>query len=695
MELRRYWEIIRRRRWIFIQAVGIIVGTALLASFLMTPIYKMSAKIMIDAENLQAAYFSPALPFQLPMHPGRLSYVETRNVVDTYIVLLKSTPIIAKVTRELKLRDRNGKLIEVKDFVISIPRFPKLLIMQKKGVRIRQIRASEVLEITGYSTNREEAARIANAVAHSFLDFLSELYRAEASSAKQIIEKHITELEKKLNLAEEAEKELRIREMIIDLDTQVDALIIELSRLETEKNIVDKSVKEASANLTSIKKTLKRHPEFYKTMITLETNRNIEEYKNHLFTSETTLAGLLTEHTPEHPEVKSVKNRIETAKKAIRHELSKTFASEVTSRNTYVISLVERYGNTEIDIVKYSASQKMLSQQIAKKNRELAEIPRKRKQLTPLSMEFDILQSRYIDAKTQLEFTKMVESIDIANAVIVQQATPSFCHHKDIYFPQKTKIIVMSLLLAIPFGVFLTFLLEYLDDRIRTAKDVAEKLNQPVLGIIPKVKKGSLKRDMSSSMAEFLESFWDLRSNIKIATLDKDYKILSITSATEGEGKSTISKYLASTLAEADQKVLLVDLNLRRPHLHRMFNLSNSTGVTDFLEGKAEIKDIVLPTAVERVYLIPSGPRVTNLLKIIDSPNMPKLIQLIKQDYDLTIFDTPAIKDGSDVPMISSYSDNVIFLVASGYISEDNLKGAMEVVEKRNANILGVVLNIK
>jgi capsular exopolysaccharide synthesis family protein len=251
----------------------------------------------------------------------------------------------------------------------------------------------------------------------------------------------------------------------------------------------------------------------------------------------------------------------------------------------------------------------------------------------------------------------------------------------------------MSLLLSSVFGIFLCFLLDYLDDKVKTAKDINEKVRQPVLGIIPRVKSELLDNNSGIKEAGFSSNFWDLRSNIKIATLDKKFKILSITSVLKGEGKSTICKYLAHTLVESGQKVLLVDLNLRRPCLHKIFGVSNSTGLSSFFHGEKEIKDVILPTPVEGLYVIPSGPGVTNALKVIDSPNLLRLIELVKEDYDLVVLDTTAIEDGSDVTVVSSYSDNVILVVASGYVSEDNLKRAIGIIQKAKTNVLGVVLN--
>jgi capsular exopolysaccharide synthesis family protein len=262
----------------------------------------------------------------------------------------------------------------------------------------------------------------------------------------------------------------------------------------------------------------------------------------------------------------------------------------------------------------------------------------------------------------------------------------------DKYFPKKGLILVMSLLLSMSFGIFLCFLLEYLDDTIKTTSEINENLNQPVLGVVRMVTGRKIQNGAEQSVG-FSDDFWDIRSNIKIATLKRDYKMLAVTSAARGEGKSTVSKSLAQVFVESGQKVLLIDLNFRRPFLHKMLNLPNTPGLVDFLKGEKKIQDIIFPIKKEGVDFIPAGNISSNPLKMIDSLNMLRFMQSLRTGYDVIICDTPAIEDGSDCSVIGSFVDDIIFVVGSGEVSRFHLKKALEIVGKANANLLGVVLN--
>jgi polysaccharide biosynthesis transport protein len=681
MELRRYWEIIRSRKWILIQAVGLIAGVGLLASFLMPTIYGISSQVLVNIENEQPQYFSQGVISQLPRTSGALSYIETRNVIDTYISLAKVSPVIGRVIEDINLRDRNGKPIDFDKFVITIPRFPRLLLKQKKGVRIKRLKAAEILEITGYSTDREEAMRIANGVSHSLLAFLSQLHRKEASSARHSIEKILPRIQEEKMRAEEAEEKFRIRERTISLDNQITTVISELSALKAEQNSTQRGLLEARSNLDAIKATLETHSESHRDGAILGNSSNLTNYKDQLISLEMKRAGSLTELTPYHPEILSIEKQIQTVKKNIKDEISKTFDMDMTN---YYIQLIEKYVSNEINVTSLTARANVLSEQIDRKQEELSDLPTKAKELLRLTEKNSYYREMDLYLKTRLEYAKVAETMDIPNAVLVQPAILSIYPSSNIFFPKKSMIVVLSLLLGTLFGIFLCFLFDYLDDRIKTIQDVNEKLHQTVLGVIPRGK---------GNLLDLYEPFWNLRSNINMAVSDHPFQVVSITSAVRGEGKTTILQHLSSTFAEAGQKVLLLDLNLRRPVLHKMFYLSNSVGLSSFLEGGKEIEDIILPTDVDRLHLIPAGPKVSNPLRTIDSPNMQQLLQEVKKKYDLIFLDTPAIKDGSEGPILSMFSDQVILVIASGRGSENDLKRTIGIIQNTKTNLLGIVLN--
>jgi polysaccharide biosynthesis transport protein len=696
MELRTYWEIICRRKLILFQVIATIVGFALLVSLCLTPIYKVSAKTWIHFDYLQPVLITEQSNLLSIINP-KSGFAEERNIIDTFIALFDVNQVVTNVVTDLHLKDSNSKSIANKDFVITFTGIPNLLLFQQRGVRINRVKAAEVLEISGYSPNREEAAKIANSVATAFSTFLAGLFRGRVTTARLAVEKQIDQMGKKLTEAEEAEAAFRVKEKLSDPKTQTITLIGERSALETRLRDAERSLAEYRSNLVAVQKVLQKQPGFHQKRITLENNPNIVNYKDQLLDLEIRLAGSLAELTVAHPAAKSLRHKIDEVKQALRKEISKTFGSEVKERNPYLDSLIERHGNAEINIIAQKAIINVVEKQISRKDQEISVIVDKEKILNILTADTAVYNNQYRVLKTKLENIVTMGTLDISNVIKVQSATVSKYPRKDLYFPKKLLILVISLLSSLPLGLLIIFLLDYMDDTIITPDEVQEKFNKPVLGIIPKTTEALLRTHFTQrgkSDRVFLDRFWDLCANIKLSIADKRWKIISITSTIQGEGKSTISSHLASTFAQAGQKVLLVDFNLRRPQLHIIFPLADiAPGVTNFLLGESVLEDIVQSTDIAGLDLIPGGSILPHPVKIINTPLLANLINEVKEYYDLIIFDTPAVEDGSDIKIIATHSDYLLLTVASGYVSEVRIKNAMETLNNSQIDVCGVVIN--
>ena len=691
MELKRYIEIFWRRRRLIVLTISIMAGCPMLAYFIMSPIYSVSARLLINPENIQPGFFSQSPVQQFPNNFGKVSYLEARDVIDTYMTMAKGSPLINKIINDLDIRDRKGRLLGVKDFIVTIPRLPKFIFWQKKGLKITRMQAAEIIEFTGYSTDRDEAAKIANLVANTFTDFLVKLSKNDAVNVRKVLEKEIVKIEKKKEQAEEEEQRFRVRENIINIDNQINTLISERSKLEDEKNMIQRSLQEFRSMVDAITETLRKN----QTSINLNglgSSSNLVQYKNDLLSLEISLARSLSELKHEHPSVVSIEKQIESVKKNISDEISRILRLESTD---FYTDLLARYVSGEINTVINTARLKVVTEQIEWKNKEINEIPEKTKELNRLKNTAQSYLSIYESLRNRLEYVKFAQKLNISNAVTVQTASPSTYPRKDIYFPRKTLILVTSLMLGTGFALFLAFLVDYLDDSIKTVKDVKERIGNPLLGVVPLVKGGvpnnnerpALKRD-------FYNKFWDIKSNVKRIVQQDGNKQLLVTSALSSEGKSVICRYLAKTLVESGQKTLLIDLNFHKPSLHSAFNVSNSFGTSDFLSGGKGIKDVIVPSGFEGLDLITCGTETQTPLKLIDSENLGRLIKWGSENYDMVIIDAPAIEAGSDISVISSFCcSQVILVVASGFLSQENLEITLDTLDKRKIKILGVVLN--
>lgn len=184
-----------------------------------------------------------------------------------------------------------------------------------------------------------------------------------------------------------------------------------------------------------------------------------------------------------------------------------------------------------------------------------------------------------------------------------------------------------------------------------------------------------------------------LRAKIPFFSKDQDLKTVMVTSSQPGEGKTTTISNLAVTYAQEGKKVLLVDADMRKPSLHKMFSMINHRGLSTLLSGHSNIQDSIAETDISNLYLLPSGPVPSNPSELIDSPGMRELLTQLKEDYDVILVDTPAMLSVSDSTIVSPLCDGVIIVAAAGKVQKHNLRKAKEQLDHVNARLLGIVLN--
>jgi capsular exopolysaccharide synthesis family protein len=189
------------------------------------------------------------------------------------------------------------------------------------------------------------------------------------------------------------------------------------------------------------------------------------------------------------------------------------------------------------------------------------------------------------------------------------------------------------------------------------------------------------------------EAFRTLRTNIQYSSIDKKVQVVCVTSAGPGEGKSTIGSNLAVVMAEAGKKTLLIDCDLRKPSIHKAFKLSNSTGLSDLLAGRAVFEKTIQETGIESLQVLTSGMKPPNPSELLASSKMKKFIAALRMRYDFIVIDTPPVLLVTDAQLLVECSDGYLLVIASGEVDKDAAAKAQNLLEKVNAKILGAVLN--
>ena len=189
------------------------------------------------------------------------------------------------------------------------------------------------------------------------------------------------------------------------------------------------------------------------------------------------------------------------------------------------------------------------------------------------------------------------------------------------------------------------------------------------------------------------EAYRGIRTSIEFSNLDKDLKVITVTSSMQNEGKSTVLANLAVSFANLDKKVLIMEGDLRNPSVHRMFNISNIKGLTDILLQNKVFADCVHCTDVKNLHVLTCGAIPPNPSEMLSSKKIRDFIESLREYYDYIFIDAPPIGIVTDAGIISTFTDGCIFVVGAGEADIEMAKVSKERLEKVGANILGVVLN--
>ncbi len=339
-----------------------------------------------------------------------------------------------------------------------------------------------------------------------------------------------------------------------------------------------------------------------------------------------------------------------------------------------------------------------LSSEIDSLRTHLLTFPGKETRIAQLEIERDILQDTYSYLLGQYQQAQLQEATISHYVEILDGASPA----SRIGTGLRDKVI-LGLLVGLLLGLGGAFFLEYLDQTIKSAADVERVLGVPVLGIIPL--QGSFAAASNGSHNPVLatqklspddpsvEAFRSLRTNVTFVAAERPIQFLAVTSPGPGEGKSTITVNLAVALAQGTTRVLLVDGDLRRPNLHRTFQLVAEPGLTGILVGKSTFRETVRTEVIPNLDVLPSGARPPNPSELLGSKAMQQFVAEVRREYDYIVVDTPPALPVTDSTVIGAAADAIIVVVKSGETEEQAAQRALTQLRRVHARVAGVVLN--
>jgi capsular exopolysaccharide synthesis family protein len=260
--------------------------------------------------------------------------------------------------------------------------------------------------------------------------------------------------------------------------------------------------------------------------------------------------------------------------------------------------------------------------------------------------------------------------------------------------PNKVLIIIVATIAGFAISLAAVYVLDYLDDALRSPEDIHRQLDLPVVGFISAMAKGKYHGDYVAKhpRSSIAESFRALRTDLEFAAVDHPLKTILVTSPGVAAGKTSIAINLAVVIAQAGKKVYLLDADLRKPSVHRSLGLPNRQGLSDAFRREKDIRDLAQFWQDGNIHVITSGPLPPNPSELLSSQKMDQILQTIEREVDVLIIDGPPFLV-TDAAILSAKSEGVLLVVRYGHTRKGEAASAVKQLQRTGARILGIVLN--
>ncbi len=652
-----YWRVIRVR-WILIGLAFLLtVLAAAVVTFFQPREYQSSVFIEVRSTAENPRIFTTGGDANIPIHDPQLA--------PTVFQVIQRTGVLYPVVEDLKLQEkwsRGGPLTREQAYNIL-----------RTKLQVDEIRNTDLLQISVFDTNAQEAADIANKIVSVYQDKRVEEEKDILNRAVSTMNEEVTKQQKKVDDAANDVARLRDEEHIVDLNPEgtedaqapVNNVVI---KQETEVNDAEAKVANLQAKLQQIEKV--KGEDLLRMLSTLDIQdpsiqRTLPSYQDAVAQTASLLNSGLGEN---HPKVKALRATVAVYAKqmedqvgSIRIALEKNVQSAQETRDRLRTRLGELNG-----------------QQLSTKNQS-ATYTRAKNSYIKEKLLFDSVRQRAQSQTMELAMPRTAVSVK-------QVAEPPS-------YPARPRVMLnlaLGALVGLVFGVGLAFFIEYLDTSVKTMEDVESLLGVPVLAIIPQGV-GFLHRETGDSPDA--EAYRILRTNIEFNRKSPQANTISLVSGGPGEGKSTTMANLAYICAQGGYSTLIVDADLRRPVQHELFDIPNKRGLTNYLTTDMRLEDVIVPTTVENLSVLPSGILPSDAVGILNSQRMSDMIAELKLRYDIVFFDSPPMLGVSDASVIASEVDQTIIVVQHRRFPRAMLTRVKQAIFGVGGTLLGVVLN--
>jgi len=700
--IKQYLRVILRRKNIILLIFLVCLPFVLIKAFTGTPVYKATAKLMIK-KNYDPAFVSQ---YQFSYDPYFLK---------TQTQLITSSKVAAKVAETLKLDKTYDRYFEDKQPASSTlnnaftwfqnlfsftkkPSEPEIndpeILTTKKAVLpepennqekipalVQKIRGGisvdsdlengNIVNVSFTSTSPEFAATIVNTVASAYRQFLMEMKMESTSQSLEWMKSNADSERAKLEASERKLREYKKQYDIYTVDDQEAIFPKKIAQISSNLTQAQADVNELKALYQEVNRI---KPEEAINLTLVSGNETVNILRQQVIQKEQEINTLSKSLGPKHPKMILAKKDLSALKEKLDNEIMNVIQS-VKNRYELARQKANKFQDL-LDEAKQNAalmSDKLIQFEILNRDVEVHRL----------------LYDRLLSRIKEFNITETQQEVEVW--VIENADTP-----KTPITKGPKRALMLGIFLSLAAGIGLAFFLDYMDNTIKTAEDAEDRLGIPILGMVPLLKKEAdshietiVSEEPGSAISEAYKA---IRTALLLSSPDGSPEIILVSSMNQGTGKTVTSLNLSIALAQSEKKTLLVDADMRRSRIHKIFNTDNTNGLSTYLAGHS---DIITFPSVKQDYLdiAPAGPVPPNPSELLSFARLNKFIQTVKQRYDFIIIDSPPLFNVSDAHLISKVVEQTVLVARSGGSTYESIARAYNMLTNINSSVLGLVIN--
>jgi capsular exopolysaccharide synthesis family protein len=682
LDLHGLTRVLLRRRWLVIPffVATVLVTTAV--TLRQTKIYDATTTIIID---LTAPRVLDKDQVQDVVDSGPGGYWFSREYYETQYRVIASRAVARRVADRLQLGS-NASFLGVlgerdpatQERAMGGKDPVKIL---QRNLKVEPVKDSRIVRIRYEDPDPQLAASIANSFAESYIAENLAVKSTTTQSASDWLEEQLVGLEKKLNQSSKELFDFKKSHDIVaasweDRQSMVSQRLTAINDALTKARVRRAELQARNDGINVASSVIGPDEPDLERLGALGQSDGMQALKGRYLEARSECADLRVKYLDDHPKIEACGKKLSLARQALSEEISGALSAarkefeEVTKTERNLASLLEQ---TKAD-----------SFALNQFERDYLELKRS----------YDNNQRLYELVLKRLKDTSVAGMLQVSNVRILDRARSSGIPLR----PDPKKNGALALLIGLLGGIALAFVAEYLDTSITSQEQVEEKLGLAFLGIIPSIpsNKDGTPQDLivqsqpKSAVAECLRA---VRTNLLFMSPEKPLKTILVTSSGPQEGKTTTATSLAVTMTASGNRVLLVDADMRRPRVHRIFGLSNDKGLSSLILGDGTLRELVQDTHIPNLSVLPCGPVPPNPAELLHTASFRRVLLEMAASFDRVIIDSPPIGVVADAVVVSTQVDGCLIVLKAGRTSRDVARHAVKQLRDVNAPLFGAVLN--